>query len=89
MPVVANLLSSSITNLGRPVVDRTGLTGEYTMQLEFTFRSPNQSADGLSSEETSAALFTAIQEQWGLKLQSVKGSINSLVIEQASRPSDN
>ena len=89
MPVVANLLSSSNTNLGRPVVDRTGLTDEYTMQLEFAFRSPNQAADGLSSEETSAALFTAIQEQWGLKLQSVKGSINSLVIEQASRPSDN
>ena len=88
MGVVADMLSSRIPNLSRPVVDKTGLTGEYTMQLEFRFQPPGPGA-AAPVDEFSESLFTAIQEQWGLKLQSGKGAINVLVIDQASRPTEN
>ena len=89
MGVVAEMLSSPVANLGRRVVDKTGLTGEYTMQLEFQFRPPGPAGAAAPVDEFSASLFTALQEQWGLKLQSAKGNTNVLVIDQASRPTEN
>jgi uncharacterized protein (TIGR03435 family) len=89
MGVVADMLSTPTANLGRPVVDKTGLTGEYTMQLDFQFRPPGPAGAAAPVDEFSASLFTALQEQWGLKLQSAKGSMNVLVIDQASRPTAN
>ena len=89
MGVVADMLSGPVANLGRRVVDKTGLTGEYTMQLEFQFRRPGPAGAAAPVDEFSASLFTALQEQWGLKLQSAKGNTNVLVIDQASRPTEN
>ena len=89
MGVVADMLSSRIPNLSRPVVDKTGLTGEYTMQLEFRFQPPGPASAAAPVDEFSESLFTAIQEQWGLKLQSGKGAMNVLVIDQALRPTEN
>ena len=86
MEIVADMLSSPVTSLGRPVVDRTGLTGEYTIQLEFPFRPRGSAA---AEDESAVSLFTALQEQWGLRLQSAKGNIDVIVIDQASRPAEN
>jgi uncharacterized protein (TIGR03435 family) len=63
---------------GRSVVDKTGLSGSYDLDLEFI---PDQSAD-----TTGPSLFTAMQEQLGLKLDSQRAPIEVLVIDKLERP---
>jgi uncharacterized protein (TIGR03435 family) len=75
---LARYLSSSA---GRPVVERTGLTAGFEINLRW---SPDNSPDA-----PGASLFTAIQEQLGLKLESAKGPIETLVIDHAEKPSGN
>jgi uncharacterized protein (TIGR03435 family) len=67
----------------RMVEDRTGLTGEYTFDMEFA---PLEAGPG---ESSAPSLFTAVQEQLGLKLDAAKVSAEGLVIDSAARPSDN
>lgn len=81
-------LAESIANsfmVNRPVVDRTGLTGTYDIKLEATpeFRI-NRSA-----EPADISIFTAVQEQLGLKLEPVKSSVQILVIDHIETPSEN
>ena len=64
---------------GRPVVDATGLTGSFDLDVKFT---PNDAPDPIAG----ASLFTAIQEQLGLRLESRRAPVNVLVIESAERP---
>jgi uncharacterized protein (TIGR03435 family) len=66
--------------LGRPVIDQTGIKGEFDIQLEWT---PDESPDGGPS------MFAALQEQLGLKLETQKGAVEVLVIDRAERPSAN
>ena len=63
---------------GRNVVDKTGLAGSYDLELEFT---PDQSADNIGP-----SLFTAIQEQLGLKLDSQRAPVEVLVIDALQKP---
>jgi uncharacterized protein (TIGR03435 family) len=63
---------------GRYVVDKTGLTGLFDLALEFT---PEQSADN-----PGASLFTAIQEQLGLKLDAQRAPVEVLVIDSVALP---
>lgn len=78
MPELATNLGNQ---LGRYVADETGLTGHYDFLLHFD---PNQSPD---SQEPS--LFTALEEQLGLKLEARKGPMKVLVIDTANQPSEN
>jgi uncharacterized protein (TIGR03435 family) len=76
--------------LDRPVVDKTGLSGRYDFKLAWT---PNESQFGgiappESPESTEPDLFTAIQQQLGLKLEATRGPVEVLVIDKAERPSD-
>jgi uncharacterized protein (TIGR03435 family) len=93
---LANLLSQQ---LHRTVIDKTGLTGKYDLELNWT---PDQGsepmfkgADGAQQRSDSApdssgpSIFTALQEQLGLKLQSAKGPVETLVIDQVEMPSEN
>jgi uncharacterized protein (TIGR03435 family) len=79
-------------NTGRVVVDRTGLTGKYDFTLTWT---PDQGAappgpDGGATENVPGpSIFTAIQEQLGLKLEPAKGPVKTLVIDHIERPSAN
>jgi uncharacterized protein (TIGR03435 family) len=74
--------------LNRPVLDKTGLTGKYDVELRWTperiLLQPSTLPDGAPP-----SIFTAIQEQLGLKLESGKGPVRLLVIEHLERPSDN
>ena len=63
---------------GRNIVDKTGLTGSYDLELEFT---PDQSPD-----TTGPSLFTAMQEQLGLKLDAERAPVEVLVIDKLERP---
>jgi len=91
MAVVADMLSTAPPNLGRPVVDRTGLEGAFNLELDFDFqfRRPGALAQPLPDDATGPSLFTALQEQWGLKLEPSKGMVDALVVDRAERPSAN
>ena len=74
--------------LGRTVVDKTGITSEIDAHLTFA---PDQAANPElpASDTTMPSIFTAIQEQLGLKLDSAKGPVDVLVVDHAERPAEN
>jgi uncharacterized protein (TIGR03435 family) len=80
---LTELLSSS---LGRAVVDETGISGLHDFKIEWT---PDESATAVSGQESKGSVFTAIQEQLGLKLESKKVPTRMIVIEHIERPSEN
>jgi uncharacterized protein (TIGR03435 family) len=65
----------------RVVIDNTGLPGEYDFSLNWV--------SDLSADPDGASIFTAIQEQLGLKLESTKGSVPIIVIDHAEKPDAN
>jgi uncharacterized protein (TIGR03435 family) len=68
---------------GRVVVDKTGLTGRYDFKLLWT------ADDAPATDSEPPTLFTAIQEQLGLKLESAKEPVPVLVIDHVDQPSPN
>jgi uncharacterized protein (TIGR03435 family) len=79
------------TTLDLPVLDRTGLSGRYDFDLEFT---PDESLFGGAlgkgtDDATRPGLFAAIQQQLGLRLEATKGEVQALVIDHVERPSAN
>jgi uncharacterized protein (TIGR03435 family) len=78
MPMFARELARLI---GRPVLDKTGLEGNYDYVLEW-------SADS-DATSTGPSVFTALQEQLGLRLESMKAPTDTLVIDHIERPSQN
>jgi uncharacterized protein (TIGR03435 family) len=76
--------------LGRTVVDRTGFAETFDYDLTWTPDVGSQLRTGSSERPASAAngpsLFTALQEQLGLKLESTKGPVSVLVIDHVERP---
>ena len=71
--VLVDMLSQT---LQRDVLDHTGLTGLYDIKLRW-------------SDSTGPSLFTALEEQIGVKLKSSKGPVKTLVVEHVERPSEN
>jgi uncharacterized protein (TIGR03435 family) len=83
------LTQESSRELGRDVVDQTEITGRYDVSLEWT-RDNVASVDGAApSGDSGPSIFTAIQEQLGLKLESAKAPVQVLVIDRAEMPSEN
>jgi uncharacterized protein (TIGR03435 family) len=88
MENLARLLRG-VGGAGRPVVDKTGLTGSYRIKLEFD-RSAGQTGPSISpSAAALPTVFTALQEQAGLKLESSKAEREVLVIDRLERPTEN
>lgn len=73
--------------LSKPVVDKTNLSGHYDVELRWTPESAAIRPD--ASEQNAPDIFTAIQEQLGLKLQAAKGPVRVFVIDHVEKPSDN
>lgn len=74
--------------MGRMVVDNTGLTGTYSADLHWT--PDNQPmASSQAESDTSLSIFTAVEEQLGLKLVPTKGPVECLVIDHVELPSEN
>jgi uncharacterized protein (TIGR03435 family) len=78
--ILADNLSSQ---LGRIVVDKTGLNGNFTFKLEWT---PDSVRD---ADATAPPLFTALTEQLGLTLEATKEPVDVLVIDSVQRPTEN
>jgi bla regulator protein blaR1 len=89
--------------LGRTVVDKTGLTGKYDFSWQFVPSAaqirqfggvpaesgPAGASSGIPSDPDGTDLFTAVAEQLGLKLESGKGPVEVIVIDHMEKPSDN
>jgi len=91
---MAQLATSLATFLSRFRVDKTGLTGVFDAELTWTVEQPSANlATGAPSEAPPNALgpsiFTALQEQLGLRLESARGPVDVLVIQSAERPEEN
>jgi uncharacterized protein (TIGR03435 family) len=67
----------------RPVVDRTGMAGGYSFDLPFA---PQEATPG---DTSAASLFTALQEQLGLRLEDSRAPVEVLVVDRMERPSEN
>ena len=72
--------------LNLPVVDKTGITGIYDITLSYT---PQRLLDAPDYAGNGNSVFTAIQQQLGLKLEAAKGPVEVLVIDHAEKPSAN
>jgi uncharacterized protein (TIGR03435 family) len=72
---------------GRTIIDRTGLTGKYDLSLKWTPAEEEGKTDG--TDNNAPDLFTALQEQLGLKLEPSKGPVDTLVIDHVEMPTDN
>ena len=79
MDTLAIMLTSSVFN--QRVINRTGLSGEFELDLRFTPDSSPAAAPEFPS------IFTAVQEQLGLKLEAGRGPVEVLVIDSVERPS--
>lgn len=73
-----SLADSISSGAGRPVFDKTALGGYYAYRLEHA---------GVGTDGPS--LFTAMQEQLGLKLEPTRGPVEILVIDRIERPTEN
>lgn len=86
-----DLASVFVPHVGRTVVDRTGLSAIYDFTLQFT---PDDGtavpgAGSSAADPTAPSIFTAIQEQLGLKLESGKAPVDVIVIDHVERPLGN
>ena len=73
--------------LQRPVVDRTGLGGNFSAVVAYTPDSGRVSgADQPAADPNAVSIFTALQEQLGLKLEATRGAVDVIVIDDIQRP---
>jgi uncharacterized protein (TIGR03435 family) len=84
MDTIATVLSRQFE---QEVLNRTDLPGKYDFQLDWT--PDSGSCPGADGASALPSIFTAIQQQLGLKLESGKGPVELLVIDHVERPSEN
>jgi len=105
MRALANMVATNISMadfagyfqsvvLDRPMVDQTGLTGRYDFTLRWTpddsqFRGAGLRVPPPPDNATLPNLFTAIQEQIGLRLESTRAPADVLVVDKVDKPSEN
>lgn len=84
-------LSQLLQNDGRPVVDQTGLTGNYDFVLSYRpILPPDAPADALPAEQRDLpTLFDALRTQLGLRLTATRGPVDHLVIDHIDKPTSN
>lgn len=90
---IAELVGGLTRVLGRPVLDHTDLSAMYDLKLEWTPDSPSPTPDGAeagSAAEPGPSLFTAVQEQLGLRLESLKVPGDVVIVDHVERvPTEN
>jgi uncharacterized protein (TIGR03435 family) len=96
---VADLIRELTSVLDRPVLDQTGFTGEFDLNLKFTADEALKGFPGFMPGDPAGIrpptdpklpnIFAALEEQLGLKLVPAKGPVEVLVIDHAERPATN
>jgi len=91
MAEMSNLAFFLSLQMDRPVHDKTGLTGRFVFSLKYApdDRRAEPGEEALATDTNRPSLFTAIQEQLGLKLEGQKGPVEILVIDSVQKPSEN
>ena len=74
---------------GRFVVNKTGLSGSYRVTMNFDSTAVRRGPAAVASTDAAPSVFTAVQEQLGLKLESSSAQIETLVIDRLERPTEN
>jgi uncharacterized protein (TIGR03435 family) len=83
---------------GRTIVDQTGLVGKYDFTLQWTPVNPVMTVGGVTvpplpgaaaPDSDGPSIFTAIQDQLGLKLESIKAPVDTIVIDHIEEPTEN
>jgi uncharacterized protein (TIGR03435 family) len=94
---MATLVQTFSEQLHRTILDKTGLAGIYDIKLEW-MPAESQTLKGIDgdrmpdsppADSSGPSIFTALQEQLGLKLESQKGPVEVLVIDHVEKPSEN
>jgi uncharacterized protein (TIGR03435 family) len=84
--VTMNQLASRLSrSIGRQVTDKTRLDGRFSLKVEW----PQEERIAEPGASASAGIFTALQEQIGLKLESTKEPVDVIVIDKVERPAEN
>lgn len=83
---IAETLAGQINHT---VIDKTGLVGDYDFKLKWTPEEERNSATDNGTTDHAPDLFTALQEQLGLKLEATKGPVTTLVVDHAEQPTPN
>jgi uncharacterized protein (TIGR03435 family) len=90
MGLLANTLANAT---GRTVIDKTELTGKYDYILEWTpdggATNPDDAGAAAAADTPGPTIFTALQEQLGLRIESAKGPVETVVIDSVDHPSPN
>jgi bla regulator protein blaR1 len=94
---ISDLTRTLAQRLGHNVIDKTGLTGQYDFTMQWptednpgpAFNNGQGEQQSNSAESAQASIFTVIQEQLGLKLESRKAPVEVLVIDHVEPPSEN
>jgi uncharacterized protein (TIGR03435 family) len=86
IPGLANFLAQQ---LHKQVHDKTGLTGKYDIELKWQPDEMPAESHEATGGEVRPSLFTALQEQLGLKLDAVKGPVDTIVVDHVELPSEN
>lgn len=92
---MANLAFMLTRQMGRPVLDRTGLESKYDFQVDWAPEAacagpPGDSGtDSLPAASDGPSIFTALQERLGLKLEAIKGPVEVVVIDRVEKPAEN
>jgi uncharacterized protein (TIGR03435 family) len=91
MDMLAGSLSGAVGQ-GRPVIDRTGLSGRYDFTIEWTPGTnglPPSDSPSAPPDAPAPTSLEALRDQLGLKLEVTKGTVQILVIDKVERPSEN
>jgi uncharacterized protein (TIGR03435 family) len=83
---ISQLLAALSNQLDYPLIDKTGLKGAYDVHLTWN---PDEAVNDGADNIAGASIFTSLQEQLGLRLQSTKGPVKVLVIDHIEKPSEN
>lgn len=96
MTEIVSGLARFMPGVSRIVVDRTGLSGSFDLDLTWTPDQAPQGAGGAAGDLSAAprvdptgpSLFTALREQLGLRLESTRGPVKTLIIDRVQKPTE-
>ena len=86
MARIAAFLMNPFTDIERPIVDRTGLSGTFDLSVEWSLARDSAQPPAPQVEDVGPTFLEALREQLGLKLKSTKGAVDVIVIDHIERP---
>ena len=86
---IAMFARALLMGTGRPVIDKTNLAGSYRVKMNFDSAAARRPPEVVAPDNAGPSVFSAVQEQLGLKLEASKTLTETLVIDRLERPTEN